>query len=169
MLPRYSHSYFGNCPASHALRSAGPLLAPPIWVVLEACPHSPSAIVIAIDTLLSCLYQPTHPTLPVAPGSTHSTNPSSTSPSMPKMTMLYPPAISLRLPSLSPRFLVRQAHLKDTLKPYTKSMTDKLGSVAFSPVKSDMVGNIKVSHSPRPPKSGASPELTDTRKSVTAN
>ena len=54
------------------------------------------------------------------------------------------------------------------MKIYTEIMPDKLGSVAFSPVKSDMVGNIKVSPFPDPPNQEIQ-ELTDTRKSVTAN
>ena len=52
--------------------------------------------------------------------------------------------------------------------------TDVLGSMAFTPVKNDMVGNIKVSASPPPfpiytLSNRKNLRLTDTRKSATAN
>jgi len=52
----------------------------------------------------------------------------------------------------------------------TNSWIDVLGSMAFTPVKNDMVGNIKVSTSRPPPESpSATRRLTETRKSATVN
>ena len=86
-------------------------------------------------------------------GSIRSIRRSMTSPSKPTTTMPSPPATSWKQRSPLQRSLVSHLLLSCFIsneKLQTYDGPDVLGSMAFTPVKNDMIGNIKVFTHPRP-------------------
>lgn len=110
-------------------------------------------LAIEVLSLQSWLYRTVYLFHQAGPGSIRSTKPSMTSIFKQRTTMAFPPANSSKQPSPSQRSLVRYNLLK-CFKSFKDRqayrLADVLGSIAFTPVKNDMIGNIKVSTHLRP-------------------